>query len=326
MISIVTGATGCLGINLTQRLVQEGHHVLALGRNPRLGKIITEMGATFIPLDLKEKTKLQHIARKANYIFHCAAQSSPWGSYQNFYEANVTGTQHVIEATPRAARLIYVSSPSIYFNFTEQHDIKEDAKLPLIPVNHYVKTKRLAEQLIDNAHQQNNIDVITLRPRAIFGPYDRSILPRLLHAEKNGVLPLVGSGDNIIDITYVGNVVESLILAAKADRKYSGKKYNITNDEPRDLITIVSSLFHALNKPLKIKYISYPLARRLAYLQELIYSLPFIKNEPPITRYSAAVLALGQTLNIDAAKNELGYQAKISIDEGMAHFARWYYS
>ncbi|MGL6028979.1 MAG: NAD-dependent epimerase/dehydratase family protein [Legionella sp.] len=326
MISVVTGATGCLGLSLTQRLVQEGHHVLALGRDARLGALINSMGAQFIPLDLNEKKTLQRISQPAQYIFHCAALSSPWGSYKQFYETNVIGTQNVIDATPRAARLIHVSSPSIYFDYTEQHNIKENKPLPSRPANNYVKTKLLAEQLIDNAQQQHNLNVITLRPRAIFGPYDRSILPRLLRAEKKGIIPLIGTGENIIDVTFVENVVESLILAAQVDNRYSGRKYNITNDEPTDLITIISSLFHALNKPLQIKYIPYATARYCAQLYELIYRLPFIRKEPAITRYSAAVLALGQTLNIDAAKKDLGYQPHISIDEGMARFARWYQS
>jgi nucleoside-diphosphate-sugar epimerase len=184
MLSIVTGATGCLGLNLTKRLVADGHEVIALGRNEQLGKVINNIGAQFIAIDLQNKEKLKQIAQDSQVIFHCAALSSPWGRYNDFFEANVLGTQHVIDATPEHARLVHVSSPSIYFNFTEQYNIKEDAVLPKKPANYYVKTKLLAESLVDKAFQEKNLDVITLRPRAIFGAYDRAILPRLLLNEK----------------------------------------------------------------------------------------------------------------------------------------------
>lgn len=324
MVCIVTGATGCLGLNLTQRLIANGHEVIALGRNEQLGKILNQSGARFITMDLFDKEKLKKVAQDAKTIFHCAALSSPWGRYKDFYEANVLGTQHVIEATPPNTRLVHVSSPSIYFNFTEQHNIKEDAALPSKPANYYVKTKLLAEFLVDKAYQEKNMNVITLRPRAIFGPYDRAILPRMLQNEKKGILPVIGNGNNIIDITYVENVVDSLLLAAQAEQKFCGKKYNITNGEPQALMTIISKLFSALHKPLIPKFIPYSIAKTYASCVEKLYNLPFIHKEPRLTRYSAAVLCMGQTLNIEAAQKDLGYRPKITINQGIERFAEWY--
>lgn len=323
---VVTGATGCLGLNLTRRLVQEGHEVIAIGRNKQLGHILTGMGATFHALDLHERARLATTVRRADVIFHCAAFSSPWGKYKDFYQANVVGTQHVIAVTPPGRRLVHVSTPSIYFDFTEKHDIKENSILPVRPANHYIKTKLLAEALVDKAWQENKLNVITVRPRAIFGPYDRAILPRLLNAEKHGILPIVGTGDNVIDITYVDNVVDSLILAAQAKEQFCGKKYNITNDEPRSLISILSALYAALQRPLNVKCVPYSLAKSMAYILEKLHRLFLLKSEPRLTQYSAAVLALGQTLNIEAAKNDLGYRPKITLDEGMQLFAQWYQS
>src|SRR6185437_15399197 len=109
-----------------------------------------------------------------------AALSSPWGKYKDFYQANVLGTENLIKAAPKDARFIHVSSPSIYFDFSEKHNIKEDDPLPRKPVNYYVKTKLMAEALIDKAFNEQQLNVITIRPRAIFGPYDRAILPRIL--------------------------------------------------------------------------------------------------------------------------------------------------
>ncbi|RUR11153.1 NAD(P)-dependent oxidoreductase [Legionella sp. km772] len=321
---LVTGATGGLGMNLTKRLIQDGHEVIALGRNQLLGEYLTQLGARFIGLDLSEETALQALAKNTELIFHCAALSSPWGEYKDFYQANVLGTQNVIKATPKNARLIHVSSPSIYFDFSEKHNIKEDSCLPKKPVNYYVKTKLMAEHLIDRAFVEQELQVITLRPRAIFGPYDRALLPRLLKAERKGVLTLVGTGQNLIDVTYVENVVESLVLASQAKTQCLGKKYNITNDEPQSLHAIISLLFASLERKVQLKYIPFNLAKKIGQSLELIYSLPFVKAEPRLTAYSAGVLALGQTLNIEAAKHELGYKPVITIAKGMQSFAQWY--
>lgn len=319
---LVTGATGCLGINLTKRLIRDGHEVLALGRNPFLAEKVRQLGARFVAIDLAEP--LGELASEAELVFHCAALSSPWGNYKDFYQANVLGTQNIIKATPKTARLIHVSSPSIYFDFSEKHNIKEDSPLPKKPVNHYVETKLLAEALIDKAFKEQDLQVITIRPRAIFGPYDRAILPRLLKAERNGVLPLVGTGQNLIDVTYVDNVVESLILASQAGSHCFGKKYNITNDDPQSLNTIINLLFQSLDRQVQFKYVPFVLAKKIGQVLALLYRLPFIHAEPRLTAYSAGVLALGQTLNIDAAKQDLGYKPIMTIAEGMQAFAKWY--
>ena len=66
---VVTGATGCLGINLTRRLVKDGHEVIALGRNPQLGDILTQMGARFVSIDLNERSRLQELTAKCYGYF-----------------------------------------------------------------------------------------------------------------------------------------------------------------------------------------------------------------------------------------------------------------
>lgn len=324
MLSVVTGATGCLGFALTKRLLNDGHQVIALGRNPLIGASLKVLGAHFIQMDLADFDGLKHICKNADFLFHCAALSSPWGKYHDFYNANVQGTRHVVHATPSKARLIHVSTPSIYFDFTEKHNILENSTLPVKPANYYVQTKLIAENIVDNAGIEQKLQAITIRPRGIFGPNDRAIFPRLLQAERKGILPLVGTGENIIDITYVDNVVESMVLAAHANEQYIGKKYNITNDDPRALIDIIQRLYRSLNKTLSIRKLSYFKAQIAALMLEHTYRLARIKKEPRLTRYTAAVLAKGQTLNIDAAKKDLQYRPKVSIDEGIQRFADWY--
>src|SRR5690606_3825206 len=117
------------------------------------------------------------------------ALSSPGGKYSDFYNSNVIGTRNIVEGSRRhqVGRLIYVSTPSLYFDYTDRWNLSESAPLPRKPVNAYAATKRRAEEEVEPAFAAG-LPVITIRPRAIFGPGDQTILPRLLLANQKGRL------------------------------------------------------------------------------------------------------------------------------------------
>ena len=321
---VVTGSTGCLGMALCRLLKEnENCQVIGLGRNKNLGQQLEKLGIDFQVMDLNDVQTLKEVSNQADVIFHCAALSAPWGKFQDFYQANVLGTEHVIQATRQGTRLIHVSSPSVYFNFKHQYNIKEDAPLPLKAANFYVRTKLDAEQRIQHAHVNHALDVITIRPRGIFGPYDRSILPSVMGLYRNGRMPIVGDGTQQIDISYVDNVAFSLIKAATAPSFCSGKIYNITNDEPIAFIDILNLLFEQFNLKVSFQYYPYYFIKPIAHVLNALYKLPFIKTTPPITPYTLGVMALGQTLDISQAKTDLGYAAFINIQEGIKRYVQW---
>ena len=320
---LVTGATGCLGIHLTKELVRQNYSVTALGRNRELGKLLT--GAQFVVEDIRNREKMRGLCQGQEIVFHCAALSSLWGKYQDFYDINVLGSKNIFEACIEQSvkRVVYVSSPSIYYQFKDELNIPESTTAGKKFVNHYISTKILAEEEADQAFA-NGLDVVTIRPRGIFGPYDRSILPRLLERGKKGYLPLIDKGDAVIDVTYVENVVEALICAAKSSKECSGKKYNITNGEPLEIKKLLELLFHSLGKDISFISFPYSVGYVLGGLMESLYSVfPFAK-EPPFTRYAFGLLGNSQTLDISLARKELGYTPKISIEEGLKRFAVWY--
>lgn len=320
---VITGATGCLGMTLSRMLHESGVSVVALGRNRILARPLENMGIEFKSIDLLNQRALQRAFKGADTIFHCAALSSPFGRYQAFYEANVVGTQHVIEATPKHARLIHVSSPSIYFDFKTQYDIKENTVLPQKAANHYIKTKRMAEKLIQTAQEAQQLNAITIRPRGIFGPYDRSIFPNILNLAQNQSMPLFNDGKQKVDITYVDNVAHSLICAAQAPESCLGEVYNITNDEPQPLVHLLEQLFEAFHLDVTFRSYPYGLIKQLAKLIDYYHQLPWVTSEPRITPYTAGVMAFGKTLDISKAKTMLGYQPQVSIQTGIERYARW---
>src|SRR5665213_1182761 len=119
---LVTGATGFLGKKVALQLVAEGCDVTGLGRNRELGKLLETAGIKFFQADISESKLLQKAFEGQNSIIHCAALSSPWGKYKDFFQVNVTGTANVIEASKKAGvrRLVHVSTPSLYVDHSSR--------------------------------------------------------------------------------------------------------------------------------------------------------------------------------------------------------------
>ncbi|MCX6040804.1 MAG: NAD-dependent epimerase/dehydratase family protein [Caldilinea sp.] len=262
MKALITGATGFVGGALARRLHGLGWQVVGLGRNWEAGKQLAAAGITFLPGELRDAATIAAACRGREIVFHCAGCR----------EANV-------------GRLVHVSTPSIYFDLrgpmAVRLNVAEDAPLPLRAANAYVQTKRLAEQLVDQAHHEG-LPVITLRPRAIFGPGDTAILPRLLTRLRTGRLAVIGDGRNLTDLTYIDNVVDALLCCAESPTKTLGKKYNLSNDEPVLLWEMVRRLCTTLNYPFPQRRFSFAAAYLLAWGMEMIWArLPGYPEPPP---------------------------------------------
>ncbi|WP_028596719.1 NAD-dependent epimerase/dehydratase family protein [Paenibacillus assamensis] len=322
---LVTGGTGFLGQKLALRLKHMGYEVTAIGRNKAIGTYLEQHGVEFVHCPLEDRDRVLQVCKDKDYIFHSGALSSPWGKYKDFYNANVLGTKHIIEGSQKSGitRLIHVSTPSIYFYYDERQDVVEDAKLPDTFVNHYAKTKYMAEQAVDQAFS-DGLPVITIRPRALFGPGDNAILPRLIKVCEKGALPRIGTEHVLVDITYVENVVDALLLCMDSPTPTLGQKYNITNDERVDLYEVIEHVMKRLDKQVQYKNISYKNAFTLAAILEGISKTVLFGKEPILTKYTVSVLSKSQTLCIEKAKKELGYTPKISIEEGITKFVDWW--
>ena len=323
---LVTGGTGFLGKALALRLATLGHTVSVLGRNRLIGAALEEKGIRFLAADLSDEAAVREACRAQAAVFHCGALSAPWGPSSAFYQANVTGTQNIIAGCRehQTTLLIHVSTPSIYFDYQSRYNIREHETLPRQACNYYAYTKRLAEERVDQASREG-LHTLTLRPRGIFGPGDTSLIPRLLRANQRGGIPLIEDGNAIVDITYVDNVVDALIACLSTSEEAYGRKFNITNGEPMALKDILDQLFQRMETPLKYRPMRYRTASSLAGLMELAsHCLTLGRIEPPLTRYTVGVLSKSQTLDISAAREWLGYQPKVSVQEGLHRFSEWW--
>jgi nucleoside-diphosphate-sugar epimerase len=319
---VVTGATGFLGGAVARRLQASRPQasVLALGRDTARGAALQADGIAFAALELTDAAAVDHALRDADVVVHAAALSSPWGSFAAFYAANVVASETVAHACVRAGvkRLVHISTPGIHHDGRPHRGIREDDPLPPRAVNHYATTKRDAEQRVTRIAADSGLPLIVLRPRAIFGPGDTAILPRIADALRHGRLRRIGNGDCVIDMSYIDNVVDAVLLAADAPGALTGRVYNISNGEPVRIWDVVDRLADALGVSRPRTRISRANARLLAGMLETGYGLFAPRREPPLLRYGVDLLSIDMTLDISRAREELGYRPRIGMDKALA--------
>ena len=310
---LITGGTGFLGQHLARALLGQGHRVQLLGRDiARVGELIAA-GALPVAADLRDRAAVIAACAGVVAVYHVGALSAQWGRRADFFAINVDGTAAVLEGcrSHGVRRLIYVSSPSVVFDGRDHRDLTEDAPYPRHFASVYSLTKKLGEDLVNAAGWCESVIV---RPKAIFGPGDRALLPRLIAAARQGRLPQIGAGRNLVDLTYVENVADALVLALDAEAA-TGKTYMITNDEHVLLWDVIRSVLRRLGIPANLRRV--PLAAALVAAGLMECRAALTGREPLLTRYSAAILGRTQTYDISAARRDLGYTPRISVAAGI---------
>ena len=312
---LVSGGSGFVGQHLVGALLAQGHRVAMLGRDWSRAAATIAAGASPISADLRDRAAIIAACAGQDAVFHVGALSAPWGRAADFHAINVGGTENVLAGCERhgVGRLVAVSSPSVLFDGRDQHLLSDAAPYPRRFVSTYSLTKKLAEDRV-RAAQARGLATVILRPKAIFGPGDTTLLPRLVEAARRGRLPRIGAGLNQVDLTYVGNVVHALTLALEAPAAV-GNTYTITNDEHPLLWEVIGGVLDRLGIDSRLRRVPLGLAMAAAGLMELRAAAT--GREPLLTRYSVAILARSQTYDISAARRDLGYAPPVSLAEGI---------
>jgi nucleoside-diphosphate-sugar epimerase len=322
---LVTGGGGFLGQALCRRLVERGFDVTSFNRGTY--PALEALGVRQVQGDLADRDAVLAAAAGVGAIFHNAAKAGAWGSYDSYHRANVIGTRNVIDACHAhgIARLVYTSTPSVTHRAT--HPVEggtaddvpygTDFKAP------YATTKAIAEREVLAANDAS-LATIALRPRLIWGPGDNQLLPRLAERARAGRLRLVGTGENLIDTTYIDNAAQAHLDAFHhlvPGAACAGRAYFISNGEPMPVRALVNGLLRAVGAPPVDKHLSFRAAYAIGAACEAAWTVLPLRGEPPITRFLAEQLSTAHWYDMGPATRDFGYVPKVTIAEGLARLA-----
>jgi nucleoside-diphosphate-sugar epimerase len=322
---LVTGAGGFLGLYLVEQLVARGDQVRAFcrGSYPEL----ENLGVEVVRGDLRDPAAVSAACREIDVVHHVASVAGIWGPWDHFYGINVLGTQHLLAACRQhgVSRLVYTSSPSVTFDGSEQCGVDESAPYPQTWLCHYAHTKALAEQAVLAAHDDQALRTCALRPHLIWGPRDNHLIPRLLERARLGQLRIVGNGSNRIDMIYVENAASAQIQAADAltpGSPLGGRAYFISQGEPVACWPWINEILTLAGVPPVHRRVPATVAYAAGAVLEQAYRLMGRTDEPRMTRFLAAQLSKSHYFDISRARQDFGYEPRISTAEGMARLAR----
>jgi nucleoside-diphosphate-sugar epimerase len=239
----------------------------------------------------------------------------------------VTGTSNVIEACRRQGvkGIVFASASSVVFDGMDLEGIDETYPYPEKHGSHYAATKAMAERLVNGAHS-DDLRTISLRPHLVWGPYDSHLIPGILRRASSGRLRRIGNKEHFIDTTYIDNMVDSLILAAKALESNSeavGRNFFITNGEPARVWDFVNSIIQIAGHGPVQKKIPEKVALTAAGFAEWAHRFFHIQSEPFMTRYAIRELCTNHWFDITSAKQVLGYEPRVSYAEGFKHLKEY---
>jgi nucleoside-diphosphate-sugar epimerase len=289
----VTGASGFVGGAVCRAAAAAGWTVHAFGR-----RATATVPVPYASWDITTGP-LPHPPDVAAVV-HCAGSVTDWAPHAEQWAANVDGTRNVLLSFPRA-RFVHVSTASVY-DPRRPTVLADEAQAPIARYrDSYGATKAAAERVVA-AYRP---DAVVLRPHAVYGAGDTTLLPRVLAAVRGNTLTAVGDGTQRISLTSVANLTSACLLAVSTD--VSGV-FNIADAEPVRLADALRTVLAERGIPARVRFVPLRVAHPIAYLAEKAHAMTRRRTPPRLTRYAVTHLARERTLDITAARNTLGYR------------------
>lgn len=322
---LVTGATGFAGTHIAEACVGQGHAVHTLARATSDTHRLEKMGIILHRGDLADSTAVRQALDGVDCVIHCAAKVGDWGPVEEYRAVNVDALRGLLNAckTRPLHRFVHLSSLGVY---AARHHYGTDETEPL-PARHmdgYTQTKVESERLVLDYYRTAGLPVVVLRPGFIYGPLDRTVLPKLVDNLRRGKVKYLGSSQSVMNTIFVGNLVEAVLLALEKPEAI-GQTYNLTDGEAVTKRRFMETICAALNIPPPPRVpVPLWLAKAVAATMEWWARRTGAREAPMLTQARIKFLGLNLDYSIAKAKRELGYQPRVGFDEGMRQAMAWY--
>jgi len=309
---LVTGGAGFIGSEFVREGVRIGYEIVVVDKLTYAGDLERLKGVenntslsrfiTFYKADITNKEFIEHIFKteKPKVVVHFAAESHVDRSILDaspFIKTNVEGTQVLLDVAKDIGvdKFINIATDEVYGELGQEGTFKEDS--PLVPNSPYSSSKAAADMLGRAYYKTYKLPVITVRPSNNYGPwqYPEKLIPVvILKALNNEKIPVYGTGQNVREWLYVSDCAEAIFEIMEKGK--IGEIYNVGSNQERRNIDVVKTILKLLHKN-----------------EDLI---EFVKDRPGHDfRYS---------LDTTKIKNELGWEAKTTFEEGIEKTVKWY--
>ena len=321
-LALVTGATGFVGSWLVEHLVEQGYRVRVLTRAQSSKDNLSHLPVEYVVGDYAKADTLQHAVAGVDYVFHSAALTKA-RTESEFYAANVTATENLLDAVqtaaPRIKRFLHISTQAAV-GPSPAADQPVDETAPCRPLTMYGRTKLQAELVCKKFMETLPITIV--RPSVVYGPRDRDML-EFFKAIKNGLMPKFGFGvKKLLNIVHVRDLVRGIRLAAEHPCAV-GETYFISSEQAYTWDQIGLAAKTALGKSYLLTltlpdWLVYGIASLNEALAQAQGKVSIINREKAIEGAQ-----LYWTCSIAKAKAHFGYAPEISLEQGVAETIEW---
>jgi len=321
---LITGATGFIGSHIAQACIQRGIAVSTIARPSSDASLLESIGATVYRGDLADRAVVDNALDGVKVVVHCAAKVGDWGPVAEYRSTNVEALRGLLEACrhKKLTRFVHMSSLGVY---AARHHYGTDESVPP-PANHidgYTQSKVEAEELALRFCRDFDVPVVVLRPGFIYGPRDRTVLPKLIESLRRGEVRYIGRGKKALNTIYVGNLVDAVFLAIENERAV-GRIFNLTDGEFVSKKRFIDAVADGMGLPRPSRSVPLWVARVLAWWMERQARKNKASKPPPLTQARLKFLGLNLDYSIENARKDLGYDPRFSFDQGIEDTLAWY--
>lgn len=321
---LITGASGFIGSFIVEEALRQGFETWAAVRGSSSRQFLTDERIHFIELNLSSEEQLKEQLKdyQFDYVVHAAGVTKCLNK-ADFHRINTEGTQNLVRAIQALKmplhRFVYISSLSIMGAIREQQPYTEilesdEAK----PNTAYGRSKLEAEQWLDTVE---DLPYVILRPTGVYGPRERDYFMMAKSIQSHTDFA-VGYKQQDITFVYVTDVVQAVFLAC--EKGVTGRRYFLSDGEVYQSSTFSNLIRKELGNPWWIRVTAPIWVLRIVtfigeYVGHLTGKVTALNND----KYNI-MRQRNWRCDIKPAQQELGYEPKIKLEEGVRRSIKWY--
>jgi nucleoside-diphosphate-sugar epimerase len=309
----VTGAGGFIGGAVCRRLAAEGAGVVGVDLREEARPLVEAQGAKFVAADIRSTKSLEDAFAGCDAVVNTAALVGDWGRMEEFIEANVRGTLSVLDAAEASGvgRVVHLASVAGW-GYEFSRDLDEGAPLRSCG-GPYADTKGASDYLARGR------GAVVIRPGDVYGPGSVPWTIRPVEAIRSGTFALPGSGEGIMTLIYVDDLVDAIVAATSAPG-VEGLAMAVWDGEPVTASEFFNRYSSMLGKG-PVRTAPLPLVQLAAAGSELVAR---VTGRPPtVSREAIRYISRQAAYPNRRARDLLGWEPRVGLDEGMNRTEDW---